>query len=108
MTPVNKLSTGQDSTLGNWLALCIAVLGEDSAAVAFLREKIATAPHGADEEVIADERQLLHALLRLEQRGYVPSSRPVPRSRTSRTATSCAASRSRFTRCTPRAPAPRA
>lgn len=59
---MKKLSTGQDSTLGNYLALTEAVFGKDSPAVEFLRKKIADAPNGADEEVIADEGQMVHLI----------------------------------------------
>lgn len=59
-----KLSTGDDSTVGNWINLATAVFGEDSKQVAFLKTKI-TEDNGLDEEVIADERQLLMVLLSL-------------------------------------------
>lgn len=60
---MNKLSTGHDSTLGNWRSLCLVVFGEGSKQIAFLDEQIAKAPKGADEAVIADERQFLHVLV---------------------------------------------
>lgn len=57
-----KLSTGQDSTLGNYLALTKAFMGEDSEPAKFLEKKIAESPNGENEEVIADESQMLQLL----------------------------------------------
>ena len=59
---MNKLSTGADATLGNYRALAAIFFGEDSKAVKFLDEKIAESPNGADEEVIADESQMVYLL----------------------------------------------
>lgn len=59
---MKKLTTGHDSTLGNYLMLSEAVFGKDSPASAFLREKIEKSPKGADDEVIADEGQMVHML----------------------------------------------
>lgn len=61
-----KLSTGDDSTLGNYLKLSIPVFGKDSKAVKFLQEKIAESPNGEQEEVLADERQMLYLLATIE------------------------------------------
>lgn len=58
---MNKLSTGADSTLGEYLALTKLAFGE-GAAVKFLEDKIAAAPNGDKEEVMADETQMLHLL----------------------------------------------
>lgn len=41
-----KLSTGVDSTLGNYRDLANAFFGEDSPQVKFLDEKIAESPNG--------------------------------------------------------------
>ena len=60
-----KLSTGQDSTLGSYLKLCLAVFGKDSAQVKFIMDKIATSTNGANEEVIAAESQMLYLLVNL-------------------------------------------
>jgi len=57
---MRKLSTGQDSTLGNWRKLSAAVFGKDSEPVKFLDKKIAD--QGENEEVLADEGQFLHLL----------------------------------------------
>ena len=54
------LSTGQPSTLGNYLELAIAVFGEESGGVEFLRDKIKK--QGENEEVLADEGQMLYLI----------------------------------------------
>ena len=59
---MQKLSTGQDSTLGNWLDLSKVFFGAESAAVRFLERKIAESPNGEAEEIIANEGQLLQVL----------------------------------------------
>jgi hypothetical protein len=59
--PCPKLSTGEDSTLGNWVALVDMVFGPDCAAAKFLNAKIAE--QGKDQPVIADEGQLIMALV---------------------------------------------
>ena len=61
--PAPMLSTGQPSTLGNWHALCVAMFGADSPATAFIADKMAA--QGADMAVLADERQLLYALIQM-------------------------------------------
>ena len=60
---VSKLSTGADSTLGNWRKLVSVFFGEGPA-LTFIDEKIAE--QGEDEEVVIDERQLLHLLTQLQ------------------------------------------
>lgn len=57
-----KLSTGEESTLGEYRKLSAAFFGEDSKAVQYLDEQIAKAPNGADEEVLADEGQMVYML----------------------------------------------
>ena len=64
---MNKLSTGHDSTLGSYMELVRIFFGDDSKAVDFLQKKIDESPNGVDEEVIADERQMLHMLATLEE-----------------------------------------
>jgi len=59
---MKKLSTGQDSTLGEYRKLTVALLGEDSAAIKFLDEKIAESPVGKNDEVITDESQMIYLL----------------------------------------------
>lgn len=62
---MRKLTTGDASTLGNWLALTRATLGENSPAATFLQKKIDAAANGEQEEVIADESQLLRVLMQI-------------------------------------------
>jgi hypothetical protein len=57
-----KLSTGDDSTLGNYRRLAAMFYGEASKAVKFLDDKIAASPKGEDEEVLADETQMIYLL----------------------------------------------
>lgn len=64
-----KLSTGADSTLRNWLNMSIGVFGPDSEATKFLKKK--ADEQGLDEEVLADEGQLLMVLFDLHQKGEV-------------------------------------
>lgn len=66
---MKTLSTGQDSTLANYRALTAVFFGADSAAVKFIDQKIADAPNGALEEVIADERQMIQLLLIIHDGG---------------------------------------
>lgn len=63
-----KLSTGQDSTLGNYHKLCIAFFGKNSAQTGFIEEKMAKSSNGENEEVVAEEGQMLHLL------GSLPSA----------------------------------
>jgi hypothetical protein len=63
--PTPKLSTGQDSTLGNWRDLVAAFFGEGPA-LDYLDGLIAE--DGRDEVVIAEEGQMLY-LLAAMQRG---------------------------------------
>lgn len=60
---MKKLSVGCDSTLGNYRNLAKTVFGEDSPAVEFLDSKIEKS--SAEEEVIADEGQMVHMLTTL-------------------------------------------
>ena len=59
---MKKLSTGQDSTLENWIILSSIAFGENSKQVTFLKEKAEESPNGIKEEVIADEGQLIMVL----------------------------------------------
>jgi len=59
---MRKLSTGADSTLGNYLDLTNAFFGKDSPQAKFLNDKIAESPNGREEEVIAAESQMLYLL----------------------------------------------
>ncbi len=62
---MRKLSDGSNSTLGRWMELANAVFGEDSKQSKFLQKKIDESPNGVNEEVIADESQLLYVLVNL-------------------------------------------
>ena len=64
-----KLSTGQDSTLGTYLKLCNVVFGTDSVQSKFILEKIVSSPNGANEEVIAEESQMMYLLVNLPPEG---------------------------------------
>ena len=57
---MNKLSTGQDSTLGNYRRLAKLMFSDK--AVEFLDQKIKDSPRGENEEVIADEGQMIYLL----------------------------------------------
>lgn len=59
---MKTLSTGQLSTLRSYLKNTKAVFGEDSPAVEYLNDKIKNSPMGEDEEVIADEGQMVYLL----------------------------------------------
>ncbi len=61
-----KLSIGLDSTLGNYRELCMLFFGENSAQVRFLDRKIAQSPQGNNEEVIAEESQMMYLLMNLK------------------------------------------
>lgn len=62
---MKKLSTGDPSTLGSYLKLCKALFGSESKATKFIEDKIKEARNGENEEVLADERQMLYALVTL-------------------------------------------
>lgn len=60
-----KLSTGEDSTLGTYKKLA-RIFGPE--AVKFIEDKIKESPHGEQEEVIADESQMLLLLASLSEK----------------------------------------
>lgn len=62
---MQKLSTGQDSTLASYLKLCLMIFGSSSPQVKFIMDKIATSPNGANEEVVAEESQMMYLLFNL-------------------------------------------
>lgn len=64
---VRMLSIGIPSTLGNWFDLSNRFFGEDSKATAFIKEKLDE--QGPDEEVVADEGQMLLLLTNLHSGG---------------------------------------
>lgn len=63
---MKKLSIGLDSTLGNYRDLCCSFFGEKSLQTVFIDEKIKDARDGRDEEVIADESQMMFLLVSLK------------------------------------------
>ena len=56
-------------TLGYHLQMATAVFRDNSAAVVFLKRKIAESPKGADEDVIADEGQMVYLLTQIHLKG---------------------------------------
>lgn len=66
---MQTISTGELSTLGTYRKIAVTLYGEESKAVEFLDKKIAKSPHGADEEVIAHEGQMMYLLARLHLDG---------------------------------------
>ncbi len=62
-----KLSTGDDSTFGNYRKLAAAFFGADSPATQFLDARIAE--QGADAEVIQAESQMVALLMQLALAG---------------------------------------
>lgn len=60
---MKKLSTGDDSTLGNYKKLA-AIIGPK--AVKFIQDKIDESPNGEDEEVIVNETQMVALLAQIE------------------------------------------
>ena len=59
------LSTGDPSTLGSYLTLCRVTFGPESKATKFIEDKIKESPNGENEEVLADERQMVNVLVTL-------------------------------------------
>jgi len=66
---MTNLSIGLPSTLGSYLTLCNMFFGEESVQTKFILEKIASNPNGADEEVIAEESQMMYLLFNLPPEG---------------------------------------
>lgn len=69
---MHKLSTGADSTLKSYLELCLFFFGEDSAAVAYLKELIER--KGEDHEVLQDENQVRMLLTAMHVRQTKPGA----------------------------------
>ena len=63
---MHTLSTGEISTLGNYRKLAAALFGADSTATKLMDKQIADAPNHENEEVMADESQIVHLLLTIE------------------------------------------
>jgi hypothetical protein len=62
---MNMLSIGLPSTLGSYLKLCTLFFGEDSAQARFIQHKVNQ--YGLDEEVVAEESQMLYLLTNMEE-----------------------------------------
>lgn len=73
---MRKMSTGDDATLGNYRKWADLIIGPK--ATAFIDQKIAESPNGANEEVIADEGQMLHLLAHIEHGGSDAASSRQP------------------------------
>lgn len=69
-----KLSTGQDSTLGNWHDLSTTFFGAESGATKYIQSKIDE--QGRDEEVVADEGQMIYLLTNMHLSGLVGHPTP--------------------------------
>ena len=62
---MNMLSVGMPSTLGSYLTLCNLFFGDESPQAKFIRDKVKESPEGLDEEVIAEESQMMYLLASL-------------------------------------------
>lgn len=62
LSKMKLLSTGAPSTWGEYRKLSVIFFGENSKEVRFVDKEIARAPNGADEEVIADETQVIYLI----------------------------------------------
>ena len=58
-----KLSTGEPATLGTYRKFAVLCGNE---AVKFIDKRIAESPNGENEEVLADESQMLYLLANLK------------------------------------------
>ena len=63
----NMLSIGMPSTLGSYQKICLLFFGDGSPQVRLINNKIAQ--YGADEEVIADESQMMYLLMAMTDEG---------------------------------------
>jgi hypothetical protein len=72
------LSTGEPSTLGTYRKIAVALTGEDSKAVKYFDKKIAESPHGADEEVIAAESQVIHLIFSINAQSEEENGQSIP------------------------------
>lgn len=63
---MRKISTGEDSTLKTWRNIAFTIDGfQDGKATKFIDSKIKESSNGENEEVIADERQLIGLLVKI-------------------------------------------
>ena len=59
---MRKLSIGAPNTLGTWRKLCSLTFGPESAPTKYIEKQISQASNGEQQEVLADEGQLLMVL----------------------------------------------
>lgn len=64
---MQKMSTGEDATLGNYRKMAVVFFGAESGAVKYLDKLIEE--QGEGEEVIADEGQVVNLLFTLTYGG---------------------------------------
>ena len=63
---MKTISTGEPSNLETYRNIALALTGnENSKAVKFIDKKIQESPNKEKEEVIADEREVIHLILTL-------------------------------------------
>ena len=64
---METISTGEPSNLETYrnIALALALQNENTKAVKFIDKKIQESPNKEKEEVIADEREVIHLILTL-------------------------------------------
>ena len=64
---MRTISTGEPSNLETYrnIALALSLQNENSKAVKFIDKKIQESPNKEKEEVIADEREVIHLILTL-------------------------------------------
>ena len=64
---MKTISTGEPSNLETYrnIALALSLQNENSKAVKFIDKKIQESPNKEKEEVIADEREVIHLILTL-------------------------------------------
>lgn len=65
-----KLSTGANSTLGEYRKLCVIFFGEDSHATKYFDKLIKESPNGENEEVITEESQMILLVSQLAAQDY--------------------------------------
>lgn len=73
---MNRISTGEPSTLEIYLAMCKIMFGSDSRATKFIEEKIKDALNGKDEEVLTDESQMINVLIEIHNHRHEYDGKP--------------------------------
>ena len=67
---MKKLSTGANSTLGEYRKLCVMFFGVRSHATKYFDRLIKESPNGENEEVITEESQMLYLVGQLAAQDY--------------------------------------